>query len=92
MYFFFVLACAHVYKSKLSDFFPLDLENDESGFLVSSRSYVGDNSPQQAFIAGNHGFGWQPTSQEVGEWLEMRVFTVRKKELFYSKFGTHIAQ
>ena len=78
----FFSACAHVYKSKLSDYFPVDLENDESGFSVSSRSYVGDNSPQQAFTAANHDSGWQPTSQEVGEWLEMRVFTVRERSYF----------
>ena len=78
----FFSACAHVYKSKLSDYFPVDLENDESGFSVSSRSYVRDNSPQQAFIAGNQDSGWQPTSQEVGEWLEMLVVTVREKSYF----------
>ena len=77
------IACTCVYKSELSDYFPVDLENDESGFSVSSRSYVGDNSPQQAFITGNYDSGWQPTSQETGEWLEMRVFTVRYQSVFW---------
>ena len=58
------------------------MENDESGFSVSSASYTGENSPQQAFIAANYASGWQPTSQEVGEWLEMLVVTVREKSYF----------
>ena len=45
--------------------------------MVSSWDYVGDNSPFQAFVAATE-TGWQPTQQEVGAWLQMKVFTVRE--------------
>ena len=72
-------ACTWVYNSsEWSDYFPLNLPNANWAIKVSSRNFVRDNSPNEAFLADTE-LGWQPTRQNVGEWLQFKTFTVRKE-------------